>query len=234
MVPVKIDCACGWHYSFDAEPVRGRMASAVFCPGCGADVTAGANASISRYLAANRKPDEPVIIHPAKRELHIADPVRPVVVAPAPESGESPGGHNTEKALGYSARELGLVGREQAVVEARAKVSWGDTEETVIGYLMMQGYAVQEARELVAEMFRERRAATRGNGIRKIVIGICLMAVTVVTWGIFTHMDSISARLMARVLGAAVLIGLWGLWKFTNGLVLLLAPKLDHQDLAEQ
>src|SRR5579863_2653407 len=196
MVPVKIDCVCGWHYSFEAEPVNERMASAVFCPGCGADVTAGANASIARYLAANRKPDDLVIIPPAKRELHVTGVVSPPPVAPAPkmEEGEedAPRADNNDKALWYSALQLGLVGREQAVVEARAKVSWGDTEEAVIQYLMMQGYSVQEAREISAQMFKERRAETRVNGIRKIIIGGCLMAVTVVTWGIFTHMDSIS------------------------------------------
>ena len=232
MVPVKIDCVCGWHFAFDAEPVNERMAMPVICPGCGADVTVMANAGIARYLAANRNPDELVIIHPAKHELHLETPVNAPAMSPVLE--ESSQAENPERALGYSARQLGLVGREQALVEARAKVSWGDEELQVIQYLMMQGYSAGEAQELVAQMFKERRAATRVNGIRKLVIGISLMSVTAVMWGFFTHMDMLSARLTARAMGAAVLIGLVGVWFFANGLVLLLAPKMDHQDLAEQ
>jgi hypothetical protein len=51
MIPVKIQCACGQRYSFDAEPVDGHMASAIACPVCGADGTAAANEIITRTLA---------------------------------------------------------------------------------------------------------------------------------------------------------------------------------------
>lgn len=234
MVPVKIDCACGWHFAFDAEPVNERMAAPVLCPGCGADVTMAANAGIARYLAANRNPDEMVIIHPAKRELHLETPVNAPAAGISTVLGESPQAVNTERGLGYSARELGLVSKEQALVDARAKVSWGDEEVEVVKYLMMQGYSAGEAQELVAQMFKERRAATRVNGIRKLVIGICLLAVAAVMWWGFMHMGMMYARVTARGMGAAVLIGCVGIWYFANGVVLLLAPKMDHQDLAEQ
>jgi len=40
---VKVECDCGQRYSFDIEPVGGRMPSSVACPACGADGTAKAN-----------------------------------------------------------------------------------------------------------------------------------------------------------------------------------------------
>ena len=40
---LKIECACGTRYSFDVEPLDGRMPWAVQCPGCHADGTAAAN-----------------------------------------------------------------------------------------------------------------------------------------------------------------------------------------------
>lgn len=235
MVPVTINCACGWQFSFETEPVNERMASPAVCPGCGADVTAAANASISRYLAANRKPEDQVVIHPVKHGLHLETPVyAPKTAASEPEPEEESGTETKGTGLAYSARQLGRVSREQAEIEARAKVSWGDSEEEVIKYLIIQGFSVGEARELTTDMFKKRRSATRVNGIRKIVIGSCLMSITLLVWGIFTHMDELSARVMVRIMGAAVLVGCVGLWFFVNGLVLLLAPKMDHQDLAEQ
>ena len=50
MIPVKIQCACGQRYSFDVEPVNGRMPYAVACPVCNADGTAAANAIIAPTL----------------------------------------------------------------------------------------------------------------------------------------------------------------------------------------
>jgi hypothetical protein len=51
-IPVKIYCGCGQHYSFDIEPVAGRMPAPVACPVCGADGTDAANAVIAQTLAA--------------------------------------------------------------------------------------------------------------------------------------------------------------------------------------
>lgn len=51
MIPVKIQCGCGQRYAFDAEPVNGRMATAVACPVCGVDGTSVANEIIAQTLA---------------------------------------------------------------------------------------------------------------------------------------------------------------------------------------
>jgi len=51
MIPIKIQCGCGQRYSFEAEPVCGRMPSHVSCPVCGDDGTATANEVIAYHLA---------------------------------------------------------------------------------------------------------------------------------------------------------------------------------------
>jgi uncharacterized membrane protein YuzA (DUF378 family) len=51
MIPVKIQCGCGQRYSFDAEPVCGRMPVSITCPVCGADGTTTANEVIAFHLA---------------------------------------------------------------------------------------------------------------------------------------------------------------------------------------
>jgi hypothetical protein len=51
MVPIKIQCGCGQRYSFDVEPVCGRMPTHVNCPICGEDGTLTANEVIAYQLA---------------------------------------------------------------------------------------------------------------------------------------------------------------------------------------
>ncbi len=231
MVPVKIECDCGQHYAFEVEPVNGCMSSAIACPGCGADGTATANAIISRHLSSTATADAPVVIPPAKPALHIATSSYVSATALA-EPEASPA--TVSKSLAYSGRQLGLVGREQAVVEARAKVSWGDSQETVTQYLMMQGYPYREAADLVEEMFKVRRAETRANGIRKLIIGGCLIGAALTMWAVFVGLDELTARVFARAVGVAVLVGCWGIWLFVNGAILLLVPGLDKRDVSDQ
>ena len=51
MIPVKVQCGCGQRYTFEVEPVNGKMSYAVACPICGADGTAAANEIIAHVLA---------------------------------------------------------------------------------------------------------------------------------------------------------------------------------------
>ena len=47
MMKVKVECRCGQRYSFDVEPVDGRLPGSVACPTCGADGTDSANKVIA-------------------------------------------------------------------------------------------------------------------------------------------------------------------------------------------
>ncbi|MBI3192255.1 MAG: hypothetical protein HYZ36_06270, partial [Pedosphaera parvula] len=52
MIALKIQCPCGQRFAFDVEPVDGHMPTAVACPACGADNTAGANQAIAASTAS--------------------------------------------------------------------------------------------------------------------------------------------------------------------------------------
>lgn len=49
---LKLNCQCGQKYSFDVEPVNGRMPFTVACPMCGIDGTAAANAILAQMAPA--------------------------------------------------------------------------------------------------------------------------------------------------------------------------------------
>jgi hypothetical protein len=217
MIAVKIECECGQHYAFDVEPVSGRMPTPVACPTCGADGTPAAN----EIIALRSPPSEPVYVVP---------PPPPPVPQSSVRVKVSAADHAPAKISGADARKMGIVDREQAEIEARAKMSWGDSPDAVTKYLMLQGFSVPEAREVVAGLYKERLAAVRTNGIKKIVSGIALMLVPVVTFLFFLYMRMMFVRLMA----IAVAIGLWGVWRVVNGLIALLMPKMESGDVAEQ
>jgi hypothetical protein len=126
------------------------------------------------------------------------------------------------------ASQFGLVDRNQAEIEARAKVSWGDPAEAVIKYLMIQGFTHAEASELVGEMFKVRAAETRANGIKKILTGFGMMCVPVIALAM--HLQMISLKLM----GGAIGVGLWGIFVLVQGAIMVIAPKMETGDVAEQ
>jgi hypothetical protein len=128
-----------------------------------------------------------------------------------------------------SARVLGLVDHATAEIEARAKISWGDSRDDVISYLMLQGFSAPEAKELVAVLFKERLAALRVKGIRKILIGFGAMCVPVIAWGTMAHLGII----FMKALALAVMVGLWGCWEVLNGIIMLVAPKMESGEIGE-
>jgi hypothetical protein len=215
MVAVKIECGCGQHYAFDVEPVNGQMAAAVACPTCGADGTAMANEIIAR--------NQP-----------------PPAMAPAPAAPTNHAGHLRLNASDHAplavsagvkvdARTLGLVDRETAETQARAKISWGDSQDEVIKYLMLQGFSVPEATELVQVLFKERLAALRTKGIGKIIRGIGMMCVPIISYGAMAHIGFISFKL----LGLAGVVGLLGAWQALTGVFMVVVPKMESGDVAE-
>jgi hypothetical protein len=218
MMPVKIECACGQHYAFDVEPVNGRMPSAVACPACGADGTASANDQISQQMAA-----QAVVATEASSPMpvRIVASQNPIRVTTSAVIASTP----TRRTL-----LPGQVDRTQAEHEARAKAMWGDSKDEVTKYLMIQGFSHQEALDLVEPIFRERAAAVRNNGIRKILIGSAMMCVPIVALIIFLHIGVIPMK----IFGLTLAVGFWGVWLVLNGIIMVVAPKTDKGDLADQ
>lgn len=212
MIPIKIQCGCGQRYAFDVETAGELMPNAVVCPVCGADGSIAANVAIAQGLSS--QPPVPAARTSGTR-IRIATPPPPV----APTTGPR-----------RAAPLPGQIDPAQAQHEAKAKIFWGDPPETVIRYLLMQGFSREEASGLVNELFRERAATVRANGIRKILTGIGLIAVPIVTLIIFMIMRVI----LVRIFALTVAVGLWGFWTLVNGIIMLLAPKSERGDLADQ
>lgn len=213
MITLKIQCGCGQRYAFDIEPVGGQMPSTVTCPACGVDGTAAANAALAQSMAA-----QPAIAAASASSLHLAAPT-------TAESAPAPAATRRRATL-----LPGQVDRPQAIAEAKAKISWGDPPQQVVSYLMMQGLSAEEAQELVDEMFQERAATIRGNGIMKIVVGCGLICVPIISLLVFLAMGFIPLKIFA----VTIMAGLYGVWLVLKGSFMVLAPKSEAGDVAEQ
>lgn len=215
MIPVKIQCACGQPYAFEVEPIFGQMPSAVACPACGADGTPAANDYLAQAAAAQPvAAAAPIRVAPAQFQAAAAPPL---VAAPALAAPPTP-------------TRTGPMDPEQAKVEARAKILWGDEADEVIKFLVIKGFHPDEAAEIVHPLLKERTSTIRTNGIRKIFIGSGLICVPIVALIVFLSMGYIPLKVFA----VTVMIGFWGLWMVLKGIFMVLAPKSEAGDVAEQ
>ncbi|HXB59296.1 MAG TPA: hypothetical protein VNU95_07015 [Candidatus Acidoferrales bacterium] len=198
MVSVKIECECGQNYAFEVEPINGRMPSTIACPACGADGTVAANEFIAQQLA------------PAAAEA-ANNPVSPRLATARPTA---PAGDFRR----------GLLDLDKAEKEARAKIMWGESLEQVIAYLTIQGLSRPEATDLATKIFQERTSIVRSNGIKKIFVGLALMAVPVLAYFLFRSARRFPIRLSVICYG----IGIFGGYLFVSGILNIIAPKSEQ------
>jgi hypothetical protein len=194
MIALNIECVCGRSFSYDANPVNGRINTTVTCPTCGSDRTDDANAVLSAQLP------------------------RKIVPRPA------------DVPVTALERANGILERSQAEIEARAKVSWGDSREDVLKYLLFQRYTIEDANELLSVLYDDRAKVVRATGIRKIVIGIGLICVPIIALLIMLKIGFIFMKLLAF----PVMVGLYGCWQVITGIVAVIAPRMESGDVAEQ
>jgi hypothetical protein len=228
MLAVKVNCGCGQHYSFDVEPVEGRMPVAVTCPRCGVDGTAAANSVIAQYTPA-AAPAPTVPATPAFK-LRAVVPTSPSPAASAsalatPAASPFPAATAPRGTMVHG----GQTSHAQALFDAKAKISWGDPPEVVSRFLMTQGFSYQDANDAVAEMWKERAAEIRKNGMKKIFMGCGLLCVPVVGVIMF-----LTGFLPIKLFAVTIMVGVYGLWVIMKGVFMVIAPKSEAGDVAEQ
>lgn len=229
IVPIKIQCGCGQRYAFEAEVDGGQMPFTVACPVCGTDGTTAANSAITQMIASQVSdpappPPPPRPVAPAVR-LHVTTPAAPVhAAAPAVHA---PAVHAPGSAPAPRRMLPGQTSPEQAMIEARAKIFWGDPQEDAVKYLMIQGFSAQESSDAVRDMFEERVKTLRSIGTRKLMKGACLMLIPViyfVTLGLF----------MVKIFAVTCVAGAYGAWLTLRGTILFLSPRSETCDVANE
>ena len=96
---------------------------------------------------------------------------------------------------------------------------------------MMQGINATEATELAKGLFSERSAIIRGAGLKKIFMGIPMMAFPVVTW---IYMVVVYRFLFVKLWALTLMVGIYGMYCFFKGLIMFFSPGSEPGDVSEK
>lgn len=119
--------------------------------------------------------------------------------------------------------------RERLEQTARTSVIWGEDVRTVERMLRANGLDDDEARAMICELKREREAAVREIGVRQMIFGGSLIALPVAYWVV----SSFAGFFHTKILGLTVAVGLFGLWKATDGAIKFFAPSRVDGSVAD-
>jgi len=121
--------------------------------------------------------------------------------------------------------------RDQVEVEARAKTHWGDSREEVVKFIMMQGISAAEAMEMADVLFAERTAAIRSAGMKKILMGVPMIAFPIVAW---IFMIAVVHLLFVKIWALTLMVGLYGMYCLLKGLIMFFSPGSEPGDVSDK
>jgi hypothetical protein len=121
------------------------------------------------------------------------------------------------------------------IVEARARIIWGDEPASVRCFLTSNGMAAAEADAKIEELTLERNAEIRKLGIRDVLIGVVLMAAAIFFFYMLFARSHIPGQTVRSGKGYGVLAvaALYGLWRLVNGVIRLVRPKSEHGSIPD-
>lgn len=121
------------------------------------------------------------------------------------------------------------------IVEARARIIWGDEPSSVRDFLTSNGMSVTDADAQLRNLMLERNAEIRRLGIRDVLIGAALLAGA----GIFfyllfrsSHLPRVSVR-AGKGYGVLAILAFYALWRLVKGIIRLVRPKSEHGSIPD-
>lgn len=117
---------------------------------------------------------------------------------------------------------------EPIVVDARAKIFWGESPGKVLAFLQSKSVGDKDAFALIEELQQERAASIRADGIKKTWIGVLFVLAPAAYYFASMYVGYWSMKFFA----ALIVLGAVGLAKITHGLSMILRPRAVTGDLA--
>jgi uncharacterized protein YjeT (DUF2065 family) len=120
------------------------------------------------------------------------------------------------------------------MLEARARIIWGESSSSVRGFLTSKGIPTTEADSKIREYQHERNTEIRKIGIRSILIGLLVLFLATFALYLFAWpIDRGSIALANRGDAVVVFVGLYGVWKLGIGLVYLIYPQSVRKSVSD-
>jgi hypothetical protein len=123
---------------------------------------------------------------------------------------------------------------DKLLVEARARIFWGELFPSVLDFLTSNGISDVEADTKIREFQHERNMEIRKLGLRSILIGLLVGLFVAFTLYIFAWpLDRGSIALANSGIATIVFVGLYGLWKIGIGFVYVIWPQSVRKSITD-
>lgn len=120
---------------------------------------------------------------------------------------------------------------DNLISEARAKIIWGDSPESVRAFLVVGGMPEDEADEWIDQFKSERYAEIRAGALKKTVIGGVLVLGVGILFLAALQSPVTSGAIKGLVVAGAV--GLYGIWQLIDGIITLVRPQTEERSIPD-
>ncbi len=117
---------------------------------------------------------------------------------------------------------------ESVAVDARAKITWGESQESVLAFLQSKNIGDKDAFALIDELMKERASMIRSDGRQKIWLGTALILAPIA----YYFVTQLIGYWSMKFFSALIVTGFVGLYKSATGFSMLLQPRSHKGDLA--
>jgi hypothetical protein len=126
---------------------------------------------------------------------------------------------------------------DQVIMEARARIIWGESSSSVHDFLTSNGVPEAIADAKLVEFVLERSRELRRIGLRDLLVGIVLVSVSGITSYLLLSVARLGGGWLTsgslKVDGLALLAGAYGLWKIGRGVVYLVGPQSGNKSIPD-
>jgi hypothetical protein len=123
---------------------------------------------------------------------------------------------------------------EQVIIEARAKIIWGESSSSVRDFLVSNGIPAIEADAKIKDFNVERNTEIRRVGCKNTVIGAAILGGgTITLYPCFKYFDSLTHINRPIFIGVFVVGGLYGMWRLVRGINYLVRPQAEERSITQ-
>jgi hypothetical protein len=123
---------------------------------------------------------------------------------------------------------------DSVIVEARARITWGEEPASVHAFLIVNGMSTADAERTLQELITERNKEIRKIGFRGTCIGAAIIcAVGIYIWYNLNHPSKLFPSRQGKAMYYIYFVGLYGIWRLIGGLFHLLRPQLETQSIPD-
>ena len=120
------------------------------------------------------------------------------------------------------------MNRDNLIVEARARIIWGEEPSSVRSFLASNGMSTADSEATIKEFDTERSTDIRKLGFRNILVSVPLIGAA----GFLIYLVCAGIDLPVEGYGILILAALYGMWKLVTGIIRLVRPQSEHESIS--